>query len=131
MNQALLFHAARVGKVEEKLLKVIEEGVPNCPLEICLTTKALERRLRGPVFDIEAAVLLAESGEAFQKIVSLRELLQDLKVILITPDSNQATLVKGHLLKPRFMCDRRSDFAELTAVLQRLVSRKRQRSGHC
>ncbi len=126
MNRPLLIYTSQSGRTEEKLLKALGEGIVNRPIEICHTADALERRLRRPVFDLAAAVLLAASHAELQRLISLRELLRDIKVILIAPDSHPETIVKGHLLKPRFLCECAGDLTEVAAVLQRMAVNKKQ-----
>ena len=67
------------------------------------------------------AILLASSREELQDILSIRELLEDTKIILIVPDTNPDTVAKGHTLRPRFLSDCNSDFVDVAAVLGQMI----------
>ncbi|MEN6332381.1 MAG: hypothetical protein ABFD57_10375 [Smithella sp.] len=67
--------------------------------------------------------MLAASGKELEDILSIRELLEDAKIILIVPDTDPATLARGHTLRPRFLSDCGSDFVDVAAVLGRMIER--------
>ena len=75
------------------------------------------KRLRG---SIDVAVLLAESKEQLLDILSLHDLLENIRVILVLPDRVHDTTSKGLLLRPRFMEYVDGNFEDIAAVLTRM-----------
>jgi hypothetical protein len=117
----VIFYSAICGGPEERLLRIIEKVVSEENLKICRNVDAFSRALRQPRGCAVIAILLASSGRDFQDIFSLRELLLDIKIILVLPDSDPDTVAKGHILRPRFMSDCNSNFQEVAAVLKRMI----------
>lgn len=68
------------------------------------------------------AVFLAASKEELSELVSIRNLLADLRIILVLPDARDDTISKGHTLRPRFLTDVDSDFLDIVAVLGKMFS---------
>lgn len=85
------------------------------------TIKALSKGLRQLHEDEYVVILNASCMDEFKDILSMRELLRDIKSILILPDNSQETVAKGHLLRPRFISDSQSNFHDVAAVLSRML----------
>jgi len=45
---------------------------------------------------------------------------------MIAPDTNPATLARGHILRLRFLSDGNSDFVDVAAVLGRMIRKPGQ-----
>jgi hypothetical protein len=123
---SLLVYSTKTGSAGERLLKVIELLLPEKKFELCRSVGELSGRLRQPVFNPTIAILLTSSREELQDILSLRELLEDTKIILIVPDTNPDTVAKGHTLRPRFLSDCNSDFVDVAAVLGQMIRKLRR-----
>jgi hypothetical protein len=117
----LLIYSTKTENAGERLLKVIELLLPDKKFELCRSVDELSKRLRQPVFNPTIAILLTSSGKELQDILSIRELLEDTKIILIVPDTNPDTIAKGHMLRPRFLSDCNSDFVDVAAVLGQMI----------
>lgn len=117
MKTTWLVFASQMKGSGERLLGVLERQFPNACLDHCRSIDGLSRRVRQSLCDVTAAVLLASSKEELLELLSLCDFLRDLKIILIVPDNDPDTLVKGYRLKPKFLCDDSSDFADVVAVL--------------
>ena len=90
--------------------------------EFYLTIDDLTNRLRRPKGDPAIAVLLAGSQKDFMDILSIRDLLDQLRIILILPDRNDDTVRKGHALFPRFLTYVDGNFDWVKAVLEKMLS---------
>jgi hypothetical protein len=71
----------------------------------------------------EAVVVLVADKEDLQRLLPFRFRLEQVFFILILPDAEEETIACGHQLRPRFIAYQDSDFNEIEAVLERLVSR--------
>jgi hypothetical protein len=117
----IIFFSTMSEGTGKRLLQSIEEVVSEKDLELCRNTNALFMMLCRPRNGATIAILHTSSEREFADIFPLRDLLLDIRVILVMPDSDPKTLSKGHLLRPRFMTDCNSDFKEITAVLKRMI----------
>ena len=79
-----------VRRAEERLLRVIETVVSEEDIKIYRTIGSFSRGLRQPRNDYDIAILLASSKVElhYLNLISLRNLLSDMKIIVILPDSN-------------------------------------------
>jgi hypothetical protein len=119
----IIFFSTSCGEAEERLLRVIEPVVTVRNIKTYRTIDSLSRGLRQRRNDDDIAILLASSKVElhYLNLISSRNLLSDMKIIVILPDSNTDTVAKGHILRPRFLsyCD--GDFQDVAAVLSRML----------
>lgn len=116
----VLFYGKMTHGSGERLKKVIEALVPE-NVKICRTIDSLCHGLRQPGHNMTIAVLLASSREDLVDILSIRDLLYDVRIILILPDRKDDTIAKGHTLSPRFLSYIGSDFIDVAAVLDKML----------
>ena len=105
----------------KRLQRVIEALVSKEDTEIYRTIDGLTFRLRQPRHDPSIAVLLTATREDLSEILSLRDLLGDIRIMLVLPDRKRDTIAKGHTLRPRFVTYADSDFVEMAAVLSKVL----------
>jgi hypothetical protein len=79
-------------------------------------------RFRYPLDHLTIAVLVAATGSELMEISALRNLLSDVRVILILPNRDAETVHAGHALHPRFMSYIDSDVSIVTSVLRKMLS---------
>lgn len=119
----IIFFSTSCGAAEERLLQIIETMVSEKDIRIYRTIGSFSRGLRQPQNDTDIAILLVSSKVELNhlNLISLWNLLSDMKTIVILPDSNPDTVAKGHILRPRFLsyCD--GDFQDVAAVLGRMI----------
>lgn len=115
----LILYANGSNEVEERLGNIIETLIPE-KLEIFRTIDSLSRRLRQPLNDVAIAVLLATKRKDLLKLLSIKDLFDDIKIILILPDSNKDTISLGYKLYPRFVSYADSNFMDVAAVLEKM-----------
>ena len=66
--------------------------------------------------------IVANSKEDLLNLLFIRNLLQDIRIILILPDREKDTIEKGHRLYPRFMSYLDGDLEEVAAVLNNVLT---------
>ena len=81
----ILFYTTQNDLAAEQLQSVIETLVLKDQLEMYRTFDSLSRRLCRPSNNLDIAVLAAANGEDLLKILSLSDLLSDIRIILILP----------------------------------------------
>ena len=119
----LLIYSTTTSLEEKRLLRIIELMLPEKEFKFYRTIDDFSQRLRQPVLKQRIVILLLNSTKELEDVLSIRELLEDTKIILIAPDTNQATLARGHILRPRFLSDCKSDFVDVAAVLGHIISK--------
>ena len=126
----LLVYSTKTNDAEERLLRVIELLLPEKKLKFYRSIDDLSARLRQPVFNPRIIILLAASRKELENILSIRELLEDAKIILIVPDTDPATLARGHTLRPIFLSYCNSDFVDVAAVVGQMIKNLEHNSRH-
>ena len=118
---SVLLYAPVSRSIRERYQNEIEEFVPAEEIEIYRTKEELSNRLRLPRKDITVAVLITTNKKEFRGILSLRELLRDLRIVLLLPNREKDTIAEGHSLKPRFLGYADSDLMFLAPVLKKML----------
>jgi hypothetical protein len=105
--------------------KGLQETIGGMPLHVEFYRNAsnLMERLRHPLDDPAIAVLVAESRECLEELFVLRHLFRNVRIILVLPDRESATISKGHDLHARFLSYIDSDPAEVALVLGKMVEK--------
>jgi len=117
----VIFYSATHGEPGERLLRIIQTVAPGKDTKICRDTDVLANALRQPRNSEVIAILHASSRSELPDILFLRELLWNVKLILVLPDNNKDTVTKGHSLGPRFLSYHNGDFRDIAAVLKRMI----------
>jgi len=123
----VLFYATRSDLATEKLQRMLKALVPQDQMVMCRTFSCLSHRLKQPSNDLEIAVLTMVNDEEMLKILSLRDLLTDKRIILILPDSKSVTISKAHALVPRFLAYLDSDTEKVKSVLDKMLNSRLKR----
>lgn len=117
----LLLYATETMGNGRHLQSIIEELVPEYKTEIYRTIDSLSHRLRQPKYDLAVAVLLASSREDLVDLLSIRDLLDDLRIILLLPNREKDTIDKGHTFRPRFLTYADCNLLNVAAVLSKML----------
>lgn len=120
---AFLFYASTSGKTVKQLQTLIRASIPKEEIEIYRSFSSLSHRLEKPLNDLNVAILFASSMEDLSDILALQDRLWDMRIILIIPDKNNETIVKGHQLRPRFLTYADCNPTEVVEVLCNMLKR--------
>ncbi len=118
---SVLLYASPANAAGKRLQRIIETLVPNEQLEICRSIEGLSERLRRPFYSRLTGVFLVASDKELSNLLSIRNMLHDLRFILVLPDSEKNTVTKGFALYPRFISYADSDFSDVAAVLSKML----------
>ncbi len=117
----LLYYRPLQNVDAEKLQSIIETEFPEENIEVYYTTEDLSERLRQLVRVNCAAIILAEDIYDLQSLFDLRNLLKDIRIILVLPDRTEEIISMGHKLHPRFLSYIDSDFNDVAGVLKKII----------
>ncbi len=117
----LILYSNGANEAGKKLQEVIETSFPVNHRELYQTIESLAARFRQPGVCDTIAVLLASTRKELSNILSIRNLLSDLRIILILPDRENETVRKAYTLYPRYVgyADD-ADFKDVSAVLHKM-----------
>jgi len=121
-NMRIIYYSAENEPSCERLQRVIEMNFPRKHIEACRSIEALSQLLEQPIPELLIVVLLTASREELSGIMMLRELLLDRRIILVLPDDEPETASRGHMLRPRFITYRNSDYSDVSVVLGRMIN---------
>jgi len=117
----VIFYSTIKDSIWKESQREFEGVIPSKDKEVYRTIDSLSRRLHRSPFEGSIAVLFAATREELSGLLSIRELLLDLRIILILPDRKKDTIAVGHKLYPRFLTYVDSDFKNLAAVLEKML----------
>ncbi len=106
-----------------KLKSMVESIVLKENMTIVQDMEQLNCILRQPLNGIVAAIILADSEKELLNLISHKDLLLRIPVILILPNQKKATITKGHTLRPRYMTYSDSNLADVRDVFKKIVGR--------
>jgi hypothetical protein len=104
------------------LQRTVEALHLNLQVVYLETIASLMETLTRCVYSSGIAVFQIGDGEDLDALVSLKEWLRDLQIILVLPDQGPATIAKGHLLNPRFVTFVNGDLQHVGTVVEKLVA---------
>lgn len=119
----LYFSTARDGPAQGFQAIAQAEAWPD-QLELCRSARTLAQRLYQPRGNLRIAVVNISSPEELTKVVSLKDLFDDLATILILPDHDPKDIARAHQLGPRFLA-----YADTNPIVVAAVAANAERSS--
>ena len=121
----LLFYSGVTDGAGDRLKKILMDKTHEEDIEICRTIHDLAYKLL-PLRTIADSkktihVLIATSEQELLDLYSVRDLVTDLRVILIAPNRNDATVKKAHGMCPRYLGYLDDNFKEIGEVFAKML----------
>ena len=117
----VLLYATEADEAGKRLVRIIKTTLVSLDIQVYRTINSLTQKLHQPKDGFLIAVLLAHNKKELSKILSLKDLFWNSRIILILPDQEMNTISKGHQLYPRFLSYVDSDFTDVAAVLEKML----------
>ncbi len=118
---SVLLYSSQANDAGTGLQRIVETLVPNEHIEVCQSVEDLSQRLRQYLGKEFIGVFLAADQKELSSLLSLRNLLIDIRFILVLPDSEESTVKKGLSLYPRFLSYADGDLSVVAAVLNKML----------
>ncbi len=118
----LIFYATDKEGVGRPLWKLYQELAAEHQGEFYQTIDSLSQKLRQPLDGFTIAIFMASSHDNLMDFLTIKDLLDDVRIILILPDRNEDTIKAGHTLRPRFLTYLDSNFSWVETVLKKMLS---------
>jgi hypothetical protein len=109
------------------LLRFLDSSFPELPREHFNSLPELVLRLQRPRGQHQILVFLAPDHLCLELLVGLRREVQGNDLLLILPDSQDATQTLGHLLRPRLLTSLNEDVRVVEEVLAQVIHRAQAR----
>ena len=117
----IIFYSSSREDTEKEICEMLKELASEESIEMYQSIEELKQCLKR-LFNHETIVILrARDREELLRIVSLSDLLQGLRIILLIPNRDKETISIAHQLRPRFLSNGESDFSDTMSVLQKMV----------
>lgn len=106
-----------------RLQASIHQTVSHNPYELIQTFNALKSRLKrfSDYQEKEIFILLAETRQRLNELISLIDLLLDKKVILVLPEDTEDCIHQAHAFFPRYFTFMNSSYSDLNDVLLKMI----------
>lgn len=126
---AVIFYRSIADDTARRLQEAIEAGVSDGKSEIFESIKGLSDRFRHPARSECIAILLIMTRAELREILLIKDLFDDVRVILILPDKLSETISIAHKLRPRFLSFIDSDFKDVSTVLEKMLRLVEQKAN--
>ena len=124
----VLFYSASLTAIGKRFLRIVVSHVPQRRIEICRSMDALDSRLHKPLEALAIAVLHVTVIDELGALITRRELLADLRTILVLPNCEESTTALAHVLRPRYVIYSEVDLPDASVVLGKLIQGVRNAS---
>jgi hypothetical protein len=114
-------------KMEDKgkeIKGVMEELLLTDQLDVLRSVESLSEKLQKPWEKKPIVIILVYKKDELLDLISIREELHQMRLILVLPDTEKGTISLAHRLRPNYLTYFHSDSQELRIVLQRMLKKK-------
>lgn len=108
-------------EVAEKFESLITDCLSLENIAIYHDIDTFSRQIRFAFSDVIGVILVRTQPE-LDEILLLSDFLWSIRTILILPDSDRETVVRGHAMRPRFLTSQDRDLSEVMKVLQKMTN---------
>lgn len=121
MEMALIVYTPSENELERRFLALLEMTIPKKNFEICRSITELSASLGMPLLKVRVAVLFAATQTEITRILTLGDLMADVKSILVLAEEDKDTMAKVHRLRPRYITWMDCDPIDIVTVVKRMV----------
>jgi hypothetical protein len=119
-----IFYANGKSAAGKALHRMLQRAFKKEWMRRCGTLAELSQKLHEPLYDVCAAVLLIDDRNALAEILPLRDILQDIQLIIIFSGRDDISLADVMTLRPRFVTWMDADLSEVAGVLRNMMKRE-------
>jgi hypothetical protein len=117
----ILFYSSKTQAPGVSIGESLRTLVQDERIETYRSIEDLANGLR-QLLDPDAIVILqAGDRQELLRILSLRDLLQGVRIILLVPDREEETISLAHRLRPRFLASSESGFSDTMSVVRKML----------
>ena len=117
----LLLYAKAKNGVSSELKQILNGGTTDACLEACSNLDDVFQRLRQPRLNLKIGVLIIGSEAELDRLLTIRELLSDMRLVIVLSDRDPQTVSKAHALAPRFITFSDAGIDPLVSVVVKMM----------
>lgn len=117
----LILYTKKTESSNIKLRVVFESLVSKDEIELHHSIESLRHRLLRTTYNDGIVVLVADTREELSELLPILHLFRKVRIILVLPDRKPETIKIGYKLEPRFLSFIDRGFAEVKAVLKKMI----------
>jgi hypothetical protein len=117
-----LYSSEMEGKGKD-IQRMMEDLQLDNRLSVIRSVDILSQKLKEPWEQKPILVILASTKDELLDLVSIRERLYPVRLILILPDAEEGTISLAHRLRPNYLTYVHRNIEELRVVLERMMER--------
>ena len=119
----VIVYAKNLEELTEDLKWLFDGLLPPEAIESYRNISDLASRLSVIRHESIILLLMPTENQELRDIQAIRHLLDNLRIILLLPDSSADTIMAGHSLHPRFISFLNNSLTDVKAVLQKMSDR--------
>ncbi|MCB2149603.1 MAG: hypothetical protein KQI81_24190 [Deltaproteobacteria bacterium] len=117
----LLLYAKDRNGVSQELKQILNGRSSDACLETYSNLDDLFQRLRQPRLNLKIGVLSIGSEAELDRLLTIRELLSDMRLVLVLSGRDPQTVSKAHALAPRFITFSDAGIDPLVSVVEKMM----------
>lgn len=119
-----IYYANNNTEAGKILQQMLQSAFTKRWMKRCRTIAELSKRLHEPIHHVCAAVLLINDRKELEEILSLKNILWDIKVIIIFSGQANISTMEALALRPRFLTWTDADLSQVVDVLGNMMKCK-------
>ena len=120
----LLFYSSKSDERSKKIYGRLENSSHNVLLELHHSKGSLVSRLRQPLHGIALMVLYLAEKRDLSDLCAIRELFNDIPLIIIMNDTKGVTMTKALLLRPLMIFNPNDNLENICPVFEKMMADK-------
>jgi DNA-binding NarL/FixJ family response regulator len=117
----LLLYANGKNGVSSELKQILNGRSSDARLEAYSNLDDVFHRLRQPRLNLKIGVLSIGSEAELDRLLTIRELLSDMRLVIVLSDKDPQTVSKAHALAPRFITFSDAGIGPLVSVVEKMM----------
>jgi len=116
-----IYYAKENTEAAKILHQALQSAFRKSWMKRCRTLAELTKRLHEPIYDVCAVILLIDDRKELEEILYLRDILWDIKVIIIFPGQSNISTMEALAFRPRFLTWTDADLSQVVDVLGKMM----------
>ncbi len=120
-HMEVFLYSSEIEGKEKEIESMMEKLLPAHRLDVLRSIDNLSKKLQEAWKERPIVVILAHKIDELIDLVSIREQLHAVRLILILPDAEEGTISLAHRLRPNYLTYFHRGVEELKAVLEKMM----------
>lgn len=113
-------------EIRQNLINVVQTQITGISIRICHSITDLSHMLRKPLHEVSVLILFITSRKELKELNLMTFLFDNIRIILILPDSEKSTVSLCIGLQPSFISYVDADLMDIASVLKQIQKIQRR-----